>query len=1155
MFRRCISSRLQSLLICPRPRPFIQSWQKFKSNDSHSSRFGRQPLLTSLLFDPPMSCDILSSDLNSPCSPHKIKYVHQKVNRKGRTYHKKTGTENLDFCLEKGAKCRHRPQSLKRKTNSKMVQRLEHLMNDGVDGVRKVGGKREGKQMIMQIKKSTKGKVPKSRPSNKVSEDNENQEPKSSIQNLISMIVTKSKEVRQQLDEGKQADLIRYNPTKKDKILQYKNKYRKHRQMKSKQRVPQTENKDHSTSTAVRNSTSPQNQEGITLANQSMAKSSEVRCPGESLQHSSKPHPIELLNNREEMLISTAKQETDCRLQSLKNSTSLTPAKEKDLVKPDESQTHLQNICEDCHKSQRPSPSSDQEKKISGIKENVFEQSTPKFASPEEIKAESKTDNKLLDTCTYHTSDDQKPVMVNDLFKNQIHKQLWEHPEYDFKKSQNVSCEKKESKCASDTTKISPCSNAKIFYDQPQSCQDGESLQDLFKNKCEKKQGNINEDFSVCFPRLCDRDQLKFRIAELIAKCMYLVENNMESGSECKNICTAENGDKDKDLNNLVEHIWKHYLHYRSDQTNDICKHDESPTICITKHVETIIHQCELIKKANKKIEKDRIKELKKKCLKSQPKGKTAEKELKKTCQDEDLKQKCKEYEQKRKCSIALKKKKQGVKDLLKNICVGKCEGNYLKKISLLLEELQKKVGEDKVNITCRRHNEKKTRSEKKLRKKNDSSELKKKCLDNELKKKCAEEELKKNCAEEKLKEICEDNIKEKCVEKKIKDICAIEKLKKKLAENELKEACAKKKLEKCAEEELKEKCANEELKEKCAELKLKKQCERDEQERKCREFSLRKRCAEFELKRKCEENRRKIAKEKLVEDIKRKCAKYDYKEKRAEKQLKLKNNSAEEKLKKENAKIEQDRNDEKNISSLEKLKNKVGLSRKSSKDNTHKNKCTSTESMTEIRKWREAINRRKKFVDEEIKNWSKKDELKKWLNLRNKNKPIRTKSMDDCKKFNAMRNEGLSNRPENGQNLDFQGLGIFLRSALSRPRQRPLPGLKSGLCDPIPAQGEDDKEQLFNPRQWPLYPEHASAYNPTSRRAPLLESNFFLRRLLPDLKPLSINDTLGVYWLNRINPSPFGRRGYTRDEFGKGSSLLWPFSTFERRNFKDESD
>ncbi|XP_052841084.1 axoneme-associated protein mst101(2) [Drosophila gunungcola] len=1181
MFRRCISSQLQSLLICPRPRPFIQAWKKSKSNDSHSSRFSRQPLLTSLLFDPPMSCDILSSDLISPCSPPTIKYVHQKVNRKGRAYHKKTGADDLDSCLEKGGKCRHRPQSKKRKTDREMIQRLEDLMNDGVDGVRKMEGKREGKQMKMQIRKSTKGKVPKSRPSNTVSENNEDQEPKNSIKNFLSMIVAKSKEVRQQLEKGKQADLIRYNPAKKDKILQYKNKYRKHRQRKSKQQVPQTVIKDQPTSTADQNSTGPQNQEGIMLGNEALvqiqkskAKSSEVGCPGESLQHSSKPNSSELLKDREEMLISTAKQETDCRLQSLKNSTSLTPVKETDLVKPEVSQTHLQNI----------SPSSDQDKKIRGIKVNAIEQSTFKLASPEEVKAESKADIKLLDTCTCHTSIDSKPVNFIDMLKNQIHKQLWEHHENDLEKSKNISCEKKENKCASDIKKISPCSNPKIFFNQPQSCQDGKSLQDLLKNEidkipwhvpkneCEKKPRKTNKDFQVCFPMLCDGDQLKFRIAELIAKCMYLVDNNMESGSECKNIHTSENGNKDKELNKLVEHFWKHYLHYRSNQKNDICKPDESPTKKfnaspiensehdIMKHVETIIHQCELIKKANKKIEK---------CVKSEPKGKTTETGLTNTCQDEDLKQKCKEYEQKRKCSIALKKKKQGVKDVLKNICIEKCEDKYLRKISLLIEELQKKMEEDKLKITCRRHNEKKTSSEENLRKKIGPLELKKECMDIELRKTCAEEELKKNCAEKDLEEKCaekqlkekcaEGKLKEECVEKEIKDICAIEKLKKKLAEKELKESCAKKELEKCAEEELREKCGNEELKKKISELKLKKRCERDEQERKCKEFSLRKRCAEFELKKKCEENRRKIAKQKLVDDIKRKCATYDYKEKRAEKQLKLKNKSAEENLTKINSNLALERDDEKNISSLEKLKNKVGLSRKSSKGNTHKNKCTSTESskklpMTELRKWREAINRRKKFVDAEIKNWSKKDEFRRWLNLRKKNKPIRTKSIDDCKKCNAMRNEGLRNRPENGQNLEFQGLGIFLRSALSRPRQRPLPGLKSGLCDPIPAQGDDDKEKLFNPRQWPLFPEYASAYKPTTRRTPLLESNFFLRRLLPDLKPLSINDTLG-YYLNRINPSPFGRRGYTKDEFGKGSSLLWPFSTFARRNFKDETD
>ncbi|XP_016974453.2 uncharacterized protein LOC108041147 [Drosophila rhopaloa] len=775
MFRRCISSQLHFLLVCPRPRPFVQAWAKFKSNDSHSSR---KTLLNSFSFDPPMSCDILTSDLTSPCSPASIKQVHQKVcivgqdrtfkisgysepgdvfpiNWKGRKYHKKTGSDKMNSCMDKSGS-RYRPRYGKRRSDRKTVQRLQELMNDGVDGVRKIEGKKEGTRMVMQIKKSKKSKDSRNRPASSNSEENEDNEsepPKNSIKDFLSMLLAKSKKVRQQLEEGKQADLKRCNPGKPPRVQRYKNNYyRKNMQTKPKPQHRKVDKKDQPAATLLQSifpedSAGSLKEEGILLGEvvsvqmeNSNSKSGDVGKaiggPEEPLKHSSKPHSLEVMRDREEQLISSAKKETDCRLQSLRISTTLeppsslsTPDKEKNIFKQEVSQDHPKNICEDSNVPLMPSTSSEQKQKISE------EQSTHKSGSHEEIKTESKSEIKVFNKCSdYPPSDDQKP----NIFKNQIHKHLWEHPEnhskkevhiLDLCKQKSVSCKKKEIEGSSDIKKTSPGSSSPNFDDQSNS----KSLHNLVKNeihknlwnipekdsiKCENEPGQNNTDCSVCFGLLNDRDKLKFQIAEFIAKCTYLVEK-VEPKSGSKNTCESEEGEKDKEVANLVDNFWRHYLQYRTNQ-NQTCEPDKStirklghsclksPEDCIMDHVETIIKQCKSIQKAIKGSG------LEKKYSKANLKEKRVEGELKRKNTDT-------ENELKRKGSNELVKKdcqpnEHCVEGILKKMCVEKYEKDYLKKMSLLIEQLQKKVEDDKPKRKCRKYDQKRKCSKEELK-------------------------------------------------------------------------------------------------------------------------------------------------------------------------------------------------------------------------------------------------------------------------------------------------------------------------------------------------------------------------------------------------------------------------------------------------------
>ncbi|XP_017068962.1 axoneme-associated protein mst101(2) [Drosophila eugracilis] len=1123
MFRRCISSQLNRLLVCSRPSPYLKTWTKFKSNDSHSNPSSWQPSITSFQFEPPMCGGILTTDLSKPGPSPSIKQVRQKVcivgrvrnlkvsgnshpgngfllNRKGRLYHKDTSRDPRDF------HGRPRPRPVNQRYNKKISKRLNQLMSEGVDGTPRTHSRREEIQVIRES--------PKSRSDRSYPDDTEDteyyeyQDPGNSIRNFITMLVSKGKKVRQQLEEGKRADLMKYHPGIMEKMQRYHYKYKKHKRIRPRPKVRKTQYNDRPIDSAVLDVfRRPQKEEVIMLGGKSKvtsnSKSSEEGrtsgCQEESVKDKEIPtSSLEIMKAREEKLICKAQEETNGRLQSLKKTTSIE-------IKPPENMN-----------SDKVQP------KVSQSQQKTNDQQTPFSSSGQEIK-NKKIDGNLQKSCDcynkfklelvdpyseYCNSDQKKPGRFYDIFKNKNHKHLWEHTEYKpgSQKSPNYeSCDK-------------PTDSSSL---DDQSC--NESLHDLFKDQVhqnlwelddnDRNKGSTKDDYCKCFQMLDEKDKVKFRIAELMAKCMFLVEKKIEA--EDGESCNGKEFDKDENASKLVKNFWKHYMQCRKSQGNDVCRRSkssitnlESTDHCIMEHVDVIVKQCERIKQA---IES---RSLKKKCTKES---------LNKSIKDEL-----------RKAEEELEKQEGCVNDKTSGKAE-KCDEDLVEKMKRVIEELQEKLAEDEGKTKCDQSS------------KECLSELKKKCLEMELEEKCEEEKLREKCALEELKDKCSQEyesknqseedlqekfkkFKKKCKEQELKKHCAKEKLEDKCAEEELKQKCAEEELkEKCKLEELKKKCAFQKFKEKCEEAELEERCAREEERRKCQELSLRRRCAEFSLRKRCENYAKQMRKPKddktkdSEDELRKKCAELELGKKREEDELKKK--SAEENDKKQDP-------GKKNKSTFEKIKKKVGLTGKSKKDDKPVDKFA----LINLRKWYDILERRKKSAEEEIRNWRARNELKR---LRKEKELIK-----------QLQDQGRKENPESKNRFEIQGLGLFLRTGLARPKR----GYQElDQCDPILQKGS--RERFPNPCLWPLLPRSAFLYKPTAPPTPLLEKSCCPRGLLPELKALTINDTLGVLWLSRITPSnPFSKRGYKRDELRKGSSLLWPFAAIIRGKCDDES-
>lgn len=1013
-----------------------------------------------------------------------------------------------------------------------MNKRLRDLMNEGVDGLDKGIEKNE---RTNHMKRSTKKKYSPSSSHRSYPDDKEAylefKEPKRTFRNFVTMLMSKGKKVRQQLQEGKDADLLRYHSDNKALMQHYQNKRKYKRQItqrkpKAKSQVPKAKYNDDSIDwTFFEESLNPQRQNKLGQDAFSPLKTkskSAGRANDKEISSHNKPilpHSMEVIKEREEKLISKAKKETEGRLPCLRESSF------KSINQKNVSRIDNKNICVKCIDPQVPSSSAEQKVDSKRVNGNIMvscshnsggqkNESGPKMIPP----------------------DDQKLTGFYDTLKNRI---LCDN-----------SSEKKDCKAAlkppntADCISKIPCSNAANVDNQPPSCQSGNSLHKVFKSRVHKNlwcspendidKGGIKSkkdiDFSKFFSMLDDKDKLKFRVSELMVRCMLLMEKRMQQDLEGSKVCNVE--EKDNNVNQLVENFWRHYIQCCECQKKDACALSNPAMLGNTEYtgilnkVDIIIKQCTHIKEV---IEG---RSLKNQCIKHGLSQSIAEEfykamaKLEKMSANEKLKTESNEFGLNRNCAIESLKdkcqeKKDFVEDVLKNMSLecktsDKYEQDLLSKMKLVIKELQKKLAEEKENIISTKQKDlfSEKCAEEELKSKCAKEELKEKCAIEELKEKCAEEELRKMCAIEDLKEKCaeeelkkkcaKENLKEKCARKELKKACAEEELRRKCAENELKEKCAEQELkekfalkefrELCANEELKQKCAEKDFKDKCSDENLKERSSLNEQQRQCEEFSWRKRCAEFALKMKCENNNRGNFLNSLGEP-----KKYSDEYKNSKKLC------TDEKPKKNSTEKDQHR------STLGKLKEKVGLT---GKGNGNVDKFISTKA----NKWHQSFGRRKISVKEDIQNWG-----------------LTKKILD--KEDKAMRNKGLQHE----KNSELEGLGIFLGSALSRPRRRPQRGLEDEHCT-------DDRKRFFNPRQWSLFPGLAPLYYQTLRRSPLLETNFLVRQLLPNLKPLAINDYLSVFWLHPLNScNPFGKRCYKRDDFCRGSSFLYPFTEMGR--------
>ncbi|XP_032570990.1 uncharacterized protein LOC116800396 [Drosophila sechellia] len=1139
MFRRFINLPLKRLWVGHQPSPYIQPWPLVKSNGSafshHQTTFFQD--------DPPMSYDILTNDLSQTGSSPSIRRVPQKVcivgevhslkvcgckhpgscifiSQMGRLYHKESGRgkreSRPDVC--------QRARRFRERSNGKINKRLRDLMNDGVDGLDKGIEKNE---RISQMKRSSKKKYSPSSSYRSYPDDKEAylefQKPKRTFRNFVTMLMSKGRKVRQQLQEGKDADLLRYHSDNKALMKHYKNKikYKRQitqRQLKAKPQVPKAKYNDDSIDwTFFENSLNPQKQDAFfpfktKPKSTGRAKDKEISSHNKPIL----PHSLEVIKEREEKLISKAKKETEGRLPCLRESSFKLG--------------NLQNVT---------SSSAEQKVDSKRVNENIMESSSNNSSG-------QKTESGLK----IIPPDNQKPTGFYDTLKSRI-------PCDNNSEKKDCKTGLKPPNTAECISKMTcPRSNAAKVDNQPRSCQSDNSLHKAFKNQTSNNlwcspekdidKGDIKSkkegDFSKFFSMLDDKDKLKFRVAELMARCMFLVEKRMQQDLDGSKVCNVE--EKDNNVNQLVENFWRHYIQCCECQKMDVCARSKSSMLGNTEKgiinkVDIIIKQCTNIKEV---IE---ARSLKNQCIKHGLSQSIVEEfckakaKLENMSANEKLKTESNEFGLNQNCAIEslndkCQERNNFVEDVLTKMSSecktsDKYEQDLLSKMKLVIKELQKMLAEDKLNIS-KKHNQNNLFSENKLNDLNKCAEedLKSKCAEEELKEKCAKEELKEKCAEEELREMCAiEELKEKCAEKKLKEKCAKENLKEKCAKEELKKACAEEELKRkcaeyelkekcveqelkekcalkefrelCAEEELKQKCAEKDLKDKCSDENLKERCSLKDQQRQCEEFSLRKRCAEFTLKKKCENNNGGNFLNLLGEP-----KKYSDEYKNSKKI------STDEKPNKNSTEKDQHR------STLGKLKEKVGLT---GKNNGNVNKFLSTKA----NKWHQSFGRRKLSVKEDIQNWGL---IKKILDKEDK----------------AVRNKGLQHvKPS-----ELEGLGIFLRSALSRPMRRPQRGLEDENCT-------DDRKRFFNPRQWSLFPGLAPLYYQTLRRSPLLENNFLVRQLLPNLKPLAINDYLGVFWLHPLNScNPFGKRCYKRDDFSMGSSFLYPFTEMGRRNFKD---
>ncbi|KAH8304440.1 hypothetical protein KR059_009656, partial [Drosophila kikkawai] len=894
MFRRCVASQVQRLLFGLRLSPSIPPVS--------SGVFGVSQALANFHSAPPMACDILSSDLNRTGPATGVRQVRQQVslvvpnrsirirtsswprevcqqNIMGRVYHQDTVKGKMDTSVPDSSK-----RLLQHKTRQSLLELVEdHVIKPGIFEAKQVRNQIRVKLRRKSPHRTRRKQAPKDVPSSSDSEEVESlhsQKPRNPINHWVAIILEKSKRVRAELLEGKNADLERVkSPEDEAKILHYKNHY-----------MTQIQKKTSGIRTRTITDKQDQNTPKATL--------SHTQC---SKDPKSMVELNEIIGSKKEVLIPLTFSKDEGAIEVLDK---IPPT--RSITSPPPPKAPLrQNQC------------SEYSMLRAGPRYAKFGEAAKEYPQPRVSLDNFRAREKSLLSC----------IKRETISRWRAHRLVrpFEPMPYQFtRRSQNVkkemgqpeilnlvSDDQLNSKAIHGEVKsiLMPSLNSpnwksdmKIIYSKNTLQDNHAAIFNQLKNDIHRRLWELSDEESFkkdWVTRLNDKDEWQFRVAEMISKCFFLVHNKMmnEPGSG------KAYQEKDKNVGEIAEEFFRNYIQVHPDKNQEICELSNlNNKLCsIAKQINDIAIQCQNIKsEIEKKTDKEKPKQ---ECAKNDierefrdeeqkepikgtndngklnsnkgPAKKCAEQiqninDLKGRCVKEEFRRKCAILElteliQRTKCSqIKLKRKLEEMALKKKRAEKMKCEKT----------ELMKKFEEFGLGKKCAEIDEKDIHKSAKidLSKKCEEMDLKKKYVENDVhkeyaendkrtKKKRAEMELWKKCAEKNEKENkeCEEILlKEKCKEIDLKKKCKESALTKKWEEVDLRRKFSEDEKEKmeCAEMDLREKCEEIALKEKCEEIALKEKCEEVDLKRKCSEKDEKgkKECAKMDLREKCEE-------------------------------------------------------------------------------------------------------------------------------------------------------------------------------------------------------------------------------------------------------------------------------------------------------------
>ncbi|XP_070134264.1 axoneme-associated protein mst101(2) [Drosophila bipectinata] len=1293
MLRRCIGRQMQCLLAFPRPTPLIQAASSCQRYTSRASFFGPsflrgqikwiekdRPTLGALQFDPPMSCDILYTDVNQPGPSFVSKQVRQVqericlvgqvrglsdkgppgpknisvclLSRKGKLYHKESKRDTMETCMDKRKNClcnkwRPRPRPKKHETHKNVSKRLEELMQNGPEC------SIERKNLNETVSK----KGHEERPSRAHTDDSDLyfdcEEPKFTLNNFISMLREKSNEIVEQLREGKVADQQRLQQVENDVTSKYKDMYEQNSSVTRPRRI-----KDESLINP-----SPRSVEDLRTYESQEEPRPNIKRP--KLQRFETRKQLELdrlvdyvreknreaMNNSEgcenlikaqfqaQELDSDQSSKSDCsevinkenkhpykynyqvkyqrywpksdtatadKIQCYDNDPPQTPNCEVDSSNSGKQKIDIAEFngkLERCEKLQIQIADL-VGKCISLVLGKLEKEEKGPKNREEDHSAVQSTDAVAVTKCSDKIIDGKEKLSI---IKSPERSSSYTRTQAKLYSSQKINkppsqylalqvdniirqCEALKSEFerrSHSTFSKSPGPNAgsrevlrkrsPVEMEMKRRC-----ALEAMRKKCKGalEDSNFieeeNEEVRVLRKKEAELKR-KYEKAKLKEQCELLRKKIKES--EDKGVserkfwreALQKINAKEYQRKKMVEGFLRDKIRKLKSSERSVSPKQKEPTpLGFTQN--TTIKIKEKQDSATKK--KCAEKELKKKCAEEELKKKCAEKDLKKKFAEEELKKKCAEVELKKKCAEKELKKKCGEVALKK-----KCAEEELKK-KCAEEELKKKCAGEELKKQCTEEDLKKKRFKEKNMKKLTDEELKKKCAADEEERKKVETQLTLKCFEAKLKKKCEeidkrkqisnqheaDELRKKNIEASLKKKCPKEepeklkpegakeekkKMAEKFEENEAKLSEEEKK-KKGSEKEFKIKCIQAALKHKSAEKELKNKRGKEELTKKCAEREKKEECAKEELKNKCDDEEKKKRAEK---EFKLKCIqaaikyKEEFKKNCAEEEQEEYKKFSKEELRK--GSIEETHMEKYKVPEQKPTTAALGIR---NKDNDFpeiykESQMQEKRLMGELRRWWEEVDRNTKNVGGVALSQHESEEIKSWLKRQKEKDAQAGKAQPKCA------------GPKENNMVKFQSLdGIFQTSGLTSEAHS-CRGLLDALCDPLPRLRRRVLRKpligfppLIENILCPGYC-HGIIQSPERCRIPLLGPNIFLRQILPRLKPLSINGNLRVYWLDGIFPSTtFSRRGHTKNESARYSSLGWPYATLGRESSDDES-